>query len=79
VIYADSDQNSERHRRALRNRAIEMVIAKHRTVPYMVADLENIIGLLNARMPDCITPRDSVFVSSAVLTFTEPSSNSVAA
>jgi transposase len=31
VIYADRGYNSERHRRALRNRGIEPVIAKHRT------------------------------------------------
>jgi hypothetical protein len=31
VIHADRDYYSERHRRALRNRAIEPVIAEHRT------------------------------------------------
>ena len=48
-------------------------------VPNMAAALANIAGALNARMPGRITFAVSVFVSSAVLTFTAHSSNSAAA
>jgi transposase len=76
VVYADRGYDSERHRRALRNRGIEPVIARRRT--------EHASGLGKHRWVVERTHawlhhfRCFQFASSVVPTFMKRSSNSVA-
>ncbi len=77
VVYADRGYDSERHRRALRDRGIEPVIAKRRTEHG--SGLGKYRRVVERTHAGFITSVASVFVSSAVLIFTARSSNSASA